>query len=149
MAEKLENEARQAATKAATKREAATHACSEEEVAALWRFISEREVGTLLAWAWLQGLVEFLAGICCLFVQRQLPKLNNARHGRSNRFVSCHGLELLIWHPSHSHSPLTKTAKLRKEQQAHADSEEASADHESEEGGDKAQGSKAKRARAE
>ena len=34
MAEKLENEARHAATKAATKRDASTHACSEEEASA-------------------------------------------------------------------------------------------------------------------
>ena len=84
-----------------------------------------------------------------MFVQRQLWKLNNARHGHSNPFVSCHGFELQIGHPSHSHTPFTKTAKLGKEQQAHAESEEASADHESEEGGDEEQESEAKRARAE
>ena len=83
-----------------------------------------------------------------MFVQRQLSKLNNARQGQSNPFVSCHGFELLIGRPSNIHSPFTKTAKLGKEQQAHAESEEASADHESEEGGDEEQESEAKRARA-
>jgi hypothetical protein len=60
MAEKLENEVREATTRAAAEREAATHAWGEEEAAALRRVIAEREVGRLPAWPWLQGLVECL-----------------------------------------------------------------------------------------
>ena len=60
MAEKQQNEAREAATKAAAEREAATRAWGEAEAAAFQRVVSEREVGRLLAWPWLQGLVEFL-----------------------------------------------------------------------------------------
>jgi hypothetical protein len=60
VADKLENEAREATTRAATEQEAATHAWNEEDAAALRRFISERKVGRLPAWPRLQGLVEFL-----------------------------------------------------------------------------------------
>ena len=60
MKENQQNEAREAATKAAAEREAATRAWGEAEAAAFQRVVSEREVGRLLAWPWLQGLVEFL-----------------------------------------------------------------------------------------
>jgi hypothetical protein len=60
MAEKLENEIREATTRAAAEREAATRAWGEEEAAALQRVLAEREVHRLPAWPWWQGLVECL-----------------------------------------------------------------------------------------
>jgi hypothetical protein len=60
MAEKLENEAREATTRAAAEQDAATHAWNEEDAAAWRHFILERKVGRFPAWPWLQGLVEFL-----------------------------------------------------------------------------------------
>jgi hypothetical protein len=50
MAENLKNEAREVVTRAAAEHEAATHAWGKEHTAALRRFISEHEVGPLLAW---------------------------------------------------------------------------------------------------
>jgi hypothetical protein len=60
MAEKLENEMKEATRLAAAEREAATHAGGEEEAAALRSVLAEREVGRLPAWPWLQGVVECL-----------------------------------------------------------------------------------------
>ena len=60
MNENQQNEVREAATTPATEREAATCAWGEAEAAAYKRVVSEQEVGRLLAWPWLQGLVEFL-----------------------------------------------------------------------------------------
>jgi hypothetical protein len=50
MAENLQNEAREVVTGAAAGHEAATHVCGKEHIVALQVFISEHEVGPLLAW---------------------------------------------------------------------------------------------------
>jgi hypothetical protein len=94
------------------------------------------------------GLGEFLVDMRHVCTAAAV-KLNDARHDQSNPFVSWHGFELFIGHPSHSHSPFTKTSKLGKEQQVHAESEDACTHHKSEGGGDEEQERHAKRARAE
>jgi hypothetical protein len=76
-------------------------------------------------------------------------KHKDARHSQSNPFVSWHGFEPFIGHPSRSHSPFTKTSKLSKEHQVHAEPEEACTHYKSEGGRDQEQERHAKRARAE
>jgi hypothetical protein len=50
MAENLQNARREVVTRAAPEHEAATHACGKARNVALQHFISEHEVGPLLAW---------------------------------------------------------------------------------------------------